>query len=119
MKKLEVKRLLIDCLAMPIPISLSELSNRTGISLKMFRRYAPNLSQRVIDRNKEYKRDLRNRNIKMISVEIEKIILDLYKSGKYPSISEVKKRISKPNVFRQEIFIQHYKKFMNTLGYDL
>lgn len=117
-KKEEIKEMLKECLAREIPISLTTFSKEYGVPIITAKRYAPELSEKVINKNKEFKANKQMERREKISKEIEKIIFDLHSKGMYPSIYNVKKRLSNPNVLRESIFTDHYRTILISLGYE-
>lgn len=117
-KQKEIEGMLKDCLNKEIPISISEFSKTYGIPIITTKRLVPDLYEKVVMRYKEHRANLKIESIEKYSDEIEQIVLDLHREGIYPSIKQVQKRLSKPELFIKEIYRDIWRKIINTLGYD-
>jgi hypothetical protein len=99
------------------PISLIEFSRLTDISFSTIKRYSPDLCDALVQRYKQYKAQLKEDKIRIISEEIETLMIKLQEKDIYPSIKQIQKEISNPNVFLKEIYRNIWKEKMLKFGF--
>lgn len=116
-KKKEIKQKLTHALEMEPPISFKQFSMDFGISMKLTRKYYPELSKKLVTRYLSYKTELKKNRLESIKNEIREVILDLHTSGLYPGIKIVRENISNSNIFRHTEYLEVWRKELELLGY--
>ena len=101
------------------PISLADFSRLTGISISTAKRFTPDLCEELVFRYKNYRVQLKEERIINISEEIETQMIDLQDRGVYPSIKQIQKEISDPNVFIKDTYRDIWREKMLKLGYKI
>lgn len=114
-----IEKLINDALIAEPPISLADFSKFTGVSISTAKRYAPDLCDELVAKYKNYRAQLKEEKIKNISVEIETQMIKLQDKGVYPSIKQIQKEISNPNVFIKDIYRAIWKEKMLKFGYKV
>lgn len=122
MQCLEQKRDGIACILQEIikqevPKSLKENLDEYGVSIRMAQKYHPDLCKTIISRYEEYIHNIKKERIDNYTEELEKIIIDLHNRDIYPSIAQINKEISNPNIFMDGYFRELRKEMLSSLGY--
>lgn len=117
-RRIEIEKMLTDCLSLDTPISLNQFSRDYGITLITAKRVAPNLCKKVVKRYEEYISELKRKRVQIIKRDIKEIVNILHQKGIYPSSNKVLENLENKHLFRKEWVKQAWKEALESLGYN-
>lgn len=115
----DIKIILNEILTHKTPKSLKKSLEDYGISVRTAQKYHPALCKKIIERNQQFIKICKEQRISAIEDEIKSIVLDLHQKGIYPSMNQIKKVISNPNIFLEKHFRRFRNEMLKSLGYEL
>lgn len=118
-RKKDIEVILTEILIHKTPMSLNKSLGNYGLSIKLAKKYHPELCEMIIERNQQYIKAGKEKRIKDNEDEIKSIILNLHQKGIYPSHRRINKEISNPNIFREEHFRTSRRQILKSLGYEM
>lgn len=82
------------------PLSVTEVARRLGCNRRMLYKHFPDLCSSISTTYKNYLKQMHQENLSSYSQQVQQIVLNLYREGKYPSESRVAAQMNKPGFLR-------------------
>jgi len=91
------------------PRSLAAVARSLGYPVQILKRFFPSLCQQIIAREKLHRKKRRELRQQKIQEEVQRVVLHIHAEYKYPSFSQVLKRVDRfcvcPPIFYLEAYV--------------